>query len=230
VIHVYEMSDMTRLDPSIAEQAKEAKAGMAVQLPAEIYDVFTSEQAGLNAAGVPATVAEPGIRVPDAQLMDAKAESVSLRSVTGGRYSVIVFYRGAWCPFCNVALRTYQKQLLPELDARGVSLVAVSPQKPDGSLSMQEKHDLLFPVLSDPGNTLAGALGILAAPAPEVHRAQAQLGLDLTEVNADGTHTLPMPTVAILDADNVLRWIDVHPDYTSRTEPAAVLGALDAIR
>ena len=142
---------------------------------------------------------------------------------------MVVFYRGVWCPYCNIALSTYQSELHPDLEARGVRLVAVSPQTPDGSLSMQQKNELAFTVVSDPGNRIAGQLGILTGPSEEARAAQLQLGLDLTKVNADGTVTLPMPTVAVLDADRTLRWIDVHPDYSSRTEPGQVLGALDQL-
>jgi peroxiredoxin len=142
---------------------------------------------------------------------------------------VLVFYRGAWCPYCNIALSAYQQHLLPGLAGRGVRLVAVSPQAPDGSLSMREKHDLAFTVVSDPGNSIARGLGIVTQPSQEARAAQLQLGLDLTAVNADGTTGVPMPAVAILDAGRVLRWIDVHPDYSTRTEPAQVLGALDRL-
>jgi hypothetical protein len=83
-------------------------------------------------------------------------------------------------------------------------------------------------VLSDPGNRLAIALGVLTAPTPDVAAAQHALGLDLTVVNADGTHGLPMPTVALVDRDGIVRWIDVHPDYSTRTEPDDVLRAADA--
>jgi peroxiredoxin len=140
-----------------------------------------------------------------------------------------VFYRGAWCPFCNIALKAYQAELVPELGRRGVALLAVSPQKPDGSLSMREKNQLSFAVLSDPANTLAGAAGILTAPSAEARAMQLQFGLDLTEVNADGTTTVPMPTTLITDGDATVRWVDVHPDYSNRSEPAAILAALDAL-
>ena len=135
----------------------------------------------------------------------------------------------AWCPYCNIALNTYQAELVPELARRGVALVAISPQAPDGTLSTQEKNELTFTVLSDLGNQVAKAVGILTAPSAEARAAQLELGLDLAVVNADGTTGLPMPTTIILDADHVVRWVDVHPDYTTRSEPAQILAALDAV-
>jgi len=94
---------------------------------------------------------------------------------------------------------------------------------------MQEKHGLRFAVLSDPDNTLLRDAGILTAPSPDARAAQLELGLDLEAVNADGTTTLPMPTTLIVAPDLTVRWVDVHPDYSTRTEPADILAALDEI-
>ena len=153
-------------------------------------------------------------------------ESVRKLEFLGGKPAVIVFYRGGWCPYCNITLRAYQAQLVPALAERGIGLVAISPQAPDGSLSAKESKELTFTVLSDPGNQIAGQLGILTAPSDGTRAGQLQLGLDLTQVNADGTTGLPMPTVVIADADGVIRWIDVHPDYTTMAEPGQVLQAV----
>lgn len=143
---------------------------------------------------------------------------------------MIVFYRGAWCPYCNLTLRAYQDQLYPALTERGIALIAVSPQKADGSLTAQEKNDLQFPVLSDAGNALASQLGILLpARTRELRAAQEKLGTDLHAVNADGTENLPMPTVVLIDAEMTIRWIDIHPDYTTRTEVTDILAAADTV-
>jgi peroxiredoxin len=214
---------------TITERVAEMHATMAAQPPNEVMGAFAREQAGLDAAGVPVGVAPAGTVLPDAELLDAHGAATTLSLAAGGGTAVLVFYRGAWCPYCNIALSAYQQQLLPELTRRGIRLVAVSPQQPDGSLTMQQKNNLAFTVVSDPGNTIAGRLGILTRPSPEARAAQLQLGLDLTAVNADGTDTVPMPATAILDASRTVRWIDVHPDYTTRTEPRQVIDALDHV-
>jgi peroxiredoxin len=210
----------------VADQVAVVVAGMAQQVPAEALRAFGTEQAGLDAAGVPGGIAEPGSAMPDAELLDVHGKATTLEEVRAGRPAVVVFYRGAWCPFCNAALRVYQQQLAGELSERGIALIAVSPQKPDGSLTMQETNELSFAVVSDPGNRIGGKLGIVTRPTEDVQHAQATLGLDLAAVNADGTRDVVMPTVAIVDAEGVLRWIDVHPNYTTRTEPAQILEAL----
>lgn len=201
---------------------------MVGKLPPAVAAAFAAESAELRTGGAPAGVLPVGSPLPRADLLDAHGRPTTVAAVTAGRPAAVVLYRGAWCPYCNLTLRAYQAQLVPELDRRGIALIAVSPQKPDGSLSVQETNDLTFAVLSDPGNQLAGALGVLTAPSAEVVTAQSGLGLDLTAVNADGTRGLPMPTVALVDRDGTLVWIDVHPDYTTRTEPDELLRAADA--
>ena len=211
---------------TITGRVAEMHASMAALPPNEVMGAFAREQAALAGAGIPDGVAAPGTLIPHAGLLGSPT---TLYAVMGDRATVLVFYRGAWCPYCNIALSAYQQHLLPQLTGRGIGLVAISPQAPDGSLSMQEKHDLSFTVVSDPGNAIARGLGILTRPSDEARAAQLQLGLDLTTVNADGTNALPMPTVVIADASHVVQWVDVHPDYSTRTEPAQILGTLDQL-
>jgi peroxiredoxin len=214
---------------TIAEQVRHLAETMAAQPSNEVMGAFGREQADLAGRGTPAGVIEVGSALPDADLLDPHNSATSLYEALGDRVSVVVFYRGAWCPYCNIALNTYQAELVAELAGRNVGLVAISPQAPDGSLNMQEKHELSFAVLSDPGNHLAKAAGILTAPSDAVRAAQLQLGLDLTDVNADSTTGLPMPATLIVDADHTVRWVDVHPDYSTRSEPDQILAALDAL-
>ena len=217
---------MNTASGTIAEQVQAMGKGMAAQLPAEVLAAFGAEQAQLDATGVPAGAAGAGTVMPDGDLLDAHGAATTLGKARNGKPAVVVFYRGAWCPFCDIALRTYQRDLVPELPGRGAEMIAVSPQAPDGSLSTQETKELTFTVLSDPGNQIAGQLGILTGPTQKVKEAQAKLGLDLKAVNADGGYGLPMPTVVIVDASGVIRWIDIHPNYSTRSEPGDILDAL----
>jgi len=214
---------------TIGEQVAAMDAAAAGQPADPRMEPFGRERERLSAASAPADSAAPGASLPDAELLGPDGAARSLAAAVGDGPAVLVFYRGAWCPYCNLTLRTYQEALLPALRERGVRLIAVSPQAPDGSLSMREKNELEFDVLSDVGNALAKAAGILTAPGEESLAAQRELGLDLTAVNGDGTAGLPMPTTAIVDASLTIRWIDVHPDYTTRSEPAEILAALERV-
>jgi peroxiredoxin len=220
---------MTTHTSTIAEQAHALTTGHAASLPAEIKVAFAADQAALDERGVPADVATPGTVMPDGDLLDVHGAPTSLAQLRDGRAAVVVFYRGAWCPYCNIALRTYEADLVPALGDRGLALIAVSPQKPDGLLSSVQSNELTYAVASDPGNHLAVALGILTEPSTDAIAGQLKLGLDLTEVNADGGKTLPMPTVVIVDAAGIIRWIDVHPNYATRSEVSDILAAVDSL-
>ncbi|OBK39813.1 peroxiredoxin [Mycobacterium sp. 1245111.1] len=214
---------------TIRDQARALASASAERLPADVIAAFAADQAALDARGVPELVLSPGSVMPDGELLDVHGDSTSLARLRNGRPAVVVFYRGAWCPYCNITLRAYQAELVPALGERGVELIAVSPQKPDGSLTSAQSNELTYAVASDPGNHIATALGILTEPSPESIAAQAKLGLDTTEVNADGTTALPMPTTVVVDAAGIIRWIDVHPNYTTRSEVPDILAAVDAV-
>jgi peroxiredoxin len=202
---------------------------LATQPPNEAMGAFARERTGLAGVAAPSTAFAPGCTLPDADLLDVHGAETTLYTALGHQKAVLVFYRGGWCPYCNIALNAYEAELVPELARRGVALVAVSPQTPDASLSLQEKNELSFTVLSDPGNRLAAVVGIVTAPSDEVRTAQLALGLDLTEVNADGTIALPMPATIVVDANRLVRWIDIHPDYSTRSETSEILAAVDSV-
>jgi peroxiredoxin len=214
---------------TIAEQSADVKAAAATQLPPEVVAAFDSDQAALAKRGVPEGAIAVGDTLAPFALSDATGQTRTLDELTADGPAVIVFYRGGWCPYCNVTLRTYERDLLPGLGARSARLVAISPETPDASLSTQERAELTYTVLSDPGAALATTLGITFEPSAEGLAAQRILGVDIRTTRADGGTVLPMPTVLIVDRDQIARFVDIHPDYTGRTEVAGILDALDAL-
>jgi peroxiredoxin len=208
------------------DQSLQLKAAAAERLPAEVVEAFDRSIQDLVDQGVPTDSIKVGDTLDPFTLTDATGATVSLDQLVGDGPAVVVFYRGGWCPYCNLALRTYQRELLPELGAFGARLVAISPQSPDQSLSTVEKAELDFTVLSDPGNRVAQSIGIVFQQTGEVLDAQRKLGLDLAQVNAEGSTQLPRPTVLIVDEDRTVRFVDVQPDYTARTEVSDILAGL----
>ncbi len=191
-------------------------------VPVEIADALQADRERLDGLVVEGA-AKVGAPMPDFTLPDADGSPVSLADLG---LAVIVFYRGAWCPYCNLTLRTYQQEILPELENLGARLVAVSPQLPDDSLSTK---DLKFTVLSDAGNTLGRSLGITFRPAEEAKPVFDTLVGDVEKINGETEWELPYPTVLVVDRDRVIRYLDVHPDYTTRTDPADILAAVKAL-
>jgi len=211
---------------TIREQSEQLKAAAAERLPAEVVEVFDRSIQDFLDQGIPADSIKAGDVLEQFTLDDATGTPVGLDQIVESGPAVIVFYRGGWCPYCNLALRTYQQELLPELGDLGARLVAISPQSPDESLSTVEKAALGFTVLSDPGSRLADRIGIAFAQADDVLAAQRKLGLDLTKVNAEGAVRLPRPTVLVVDQDRIVHFVDVQPDYTARTELTDIITAL----
>ena len=211
---------------SISEQVGDFNAGFTAQIGPDLSAVFDREQQDLTSTGVPVGAVAVGDIVPDARLVGLDGQIVNLFSVTASRPAVLVFYRGAWCPYCNITLRTYERDLRPELDRLGVALVAISPQTPDGSTAAVQGGDLNFPVLSDPSNAFVRALGIVTEPSAAARVAHTELGFDVADSNADSTAGIPFPTVIVIDANRTVRFVDVHVDYTTRTEVPAILKAL----
>lgn len=187
-------------------------------LPPEIVEVLEADRR--KAAGT--KFAEVGARIDDFTLPGADGAPASLGDLVADGPAVLVFYRGQWCPYCNLTLRTYQQELLPELAKLGATLAAISPQKPDGPLP-----DLEFPVLSDVGSTVARGLGLSYPVSAPVRAAMEKLGTDLEQVN--GTWELVHPAVVVVGRDRVLRFVDVHPDFVTRTEPAQILEAVKSL-
>lgn len=201
------------------------RAAVAEHVTPEIAELLKADREQF--VGVVAeAAAKPGSAMPEFTLPDAKNERVSLGELVAGGPAVLVFYRGAWCPYCNLTLRTYQQEVLPELENLGVRLVAVSPQLPDDSVSTK---DLEFTVLSDVGNELGRSLGITFRLDPKTKPVFDTLIGDVEKINGEAQWELPYPAVLVVDRERVIRYLDVHPDYTTRTDPADIVAAVKAL-
>ncbi|KAL2068646.1 hypothetical protein VTL71DRAFT_14983 [Oculimacula yallundae] len=169
-----------------------------------------------------------GDTLPPFKLSDASGKEVSSSTLLTKGPLLITFYRGEWCPFCNLALQALQKHL-PEFEAKGVTLVAITCEVPKQAVSTAEKNELKFPVLSDPGNKYAGELGLLF-PMPDVMRPVFEsLGVDFKERNGDDSFVLPVPATLLVDREGVVRNAYVEPDYAKRVEPETVLGWINQL-
>ncbi|KAH8671810.1 thioredoxin-like protein [Tricladium varicosporioides] len=176
----------------------------------------------------PSKAIQVGDTLPAFSLSNALGEAVTSNSLLSKGPLLITFYRGEWCPYCNVALHAMQKQL-DTFSAKGVTLVAISPQLPDQSLSTAEKNSLKFPVLSDVGNNFAKKLGILFKMPGELDPILKQFGTDVARSNGDDSLVVPVPATLLVDGKGVVRNTYINPDYTKRVEPSLTLEWVDAL-
>ncbi|MGC0312389.1 peroxiredoxin-like family protein [Kitasatospora acidiphila] len=213
---------------SLHEQLRGVYEDGRRRIPAELAEIMDRNGRELAASGLAERALGVGAPAPRFTLPAATGRQVALDELLADGPVVLTFYRGAWCPFCNLALRALQEHH-DAITARGARLVAVSPQIPDESLTLAEKEQLAFDVLSDLGSEVAARFGIAFDLSDELGGLYDQWGFDLERVNAGHSRTLPLPATFVIDRTGVIRWTFVAADYAVRAEPADILAALDAL-
>jgi len=226
-------TELERLHQQHAHEGVNAVASAFAQHIRSKFDKQTNDamQRGLEQLIVDKLidrVAKEGDHVPDFELPSGDGKSVRLSAILRDGPLVLVFYRGAWCPYCKLHLSALQSWL-EEIRQHGAQLVTVSPQVLDRSQSVTEQNNLEFPVLSDMGNHVARALGLVFEFSDELRATYKQFGVDLSEFNGDDSWTLPVPGTFIINQDGTIAkvWTDV--DYRRRAEPDDVVNALQTL-
>jgi peroxiredoxin len=188
------------------------------ETPSHVMPTIESSIHALKESGLERRAIQPGETIRDFELPDATGAIVKTLELRTLGPLLIVFYRGAWCPFRNLTLQAFQERY-SEIASRGVSLVAISPQTPDHSLSLQEKHYLRFPVLSDRGNKVAQQFGIVFELDRDLKVVQEQIGVDIPSFNGDHSFQLPVPATFLASKDGKVLGSFVVVDYMKRLEP-----------
>jgi peroxiredoxin len=212
---------------SPANQREEIEA-MSSSIPEPIASRIDRAVAEIEASGV-APGLSIGERAPAFTLTDAYGEAVSLSALLARGPVVLTFYRGEWCPFCNVQLRHLQRAL-PLFERWNATLVAVSPQAPDHGVSLSEKYELGFPVLSDLDQSVIRAYKVQFTLTGDLEDLQVNVFQnDPGRQNADGSRSLPVPATFVIDQDGVVRGAFVSPDWRVRVEPEDVAAVLERL-
>lgn len=214
---------------SLAEQLSAYQAAFQQRAAPERVALMETATANLRATGIASQALQVGAMAPDLTLPDALNRPVRLSALWQQGPLVLIFYRGGWCPYCNLELRAWQAHV-DGLRHLGAQLVAVSPQTPDNSLSTAEKNALAFPVLSDSALQAATAFGVAFEMPPELIALYSQSGNDLTVVNGNGRWVLPLPATYVIDREGRIAHAHVEADYRLRAEPADVLAEVKVAR
>ena len=209
---------------SLKDQLAEYRAGWFKRVPAERQAVMERHINELR-NGLAKTALKAGDRAPPVVLTNAKGALVEVGTLLSRGPVIVTFYRGGWCPYCNLELRAFQK-LLPEIKAAGASLVAISPEKPDDTLSTAEKNALDFEVLSDVGQKIGRAFGLVYTFSDELKWAYREFGLDIPGKNGADEWALPISATYVIGQDGRIIYAYTDADYRDRAEPADVLKVL----
>ena len=213
---------------TLTQQLKDRADSSATTKSAEDSDTLSNSVRVLEAAGIINNALKVGDTAPDFELPDAAGNQVRLSELLKAGPVVIAFYRGAWCPYCNLELKALQEKL-PEFRDAGAALIAISPQTPDESLSTEEKHNLEFPVLSDGELTAINGFGLLHPVDDRTKAFYEKSGYDLMKSNGATGWQLPLPATYVIKQDGTIAFAFVNADYKLRAEPADVIEVVKGV-
>ena len=213
---------------NLSEQTEKTRDAFISALPEDQRNTVGGAFAELMASSVAAGASNIGDRAADFELPNVRGGRLSLAATLEEGPVVLSFYRGSWCPFCNLELNALQARL-PDIRTAGARLIAVSPEKPDASLSHAEKLNLEFDILADVGNRTARDYGLIMTVYESLRPLYLQWGIDLPAANGDTSYELPVPATYVIDSAGEIRAAYVDKDYTKRMEPEAIVAALRAI-
>ncbi|MFB1082039.1 peroxiredoxin-like family protein [Jeotgalibacillus sp. JSM ZJ347] len=205
----------------LLEEIKIYKDQFKKKAPEEKQRLMAQATKELEESGV-AQGLKAGDQIPDFTLPDATGKQVSIKTLLSQGPVILTFYRGGWCPYCNLELKAYQNKL-SDIEAAGASLVAISPEIPDASLNTKEKNNLEFTVLSDAGNKVADQFNLVFNMPDYLIEIYKSSGLDVAGHNGNDDWELPKPATFVIDSTGKILFAEVNADYTYRTPPEKVI-------
>lgn len=214
---------------SVRELLGELHAERVRTWPPEDVEINVVQRGELVEAFDPSKIKGVGFQLDNFEFANVHGGHFSLDEVVRNGPAVLIMFRYAGCPACNIALPYYHRNLWPQLQELGVSLVAISPQVPARLGAIQKRHDLQFTVASDPENRFSNYLGITYSANQPIVEYNLRQGIDLPKTLGTKSADFPQTTVLIIDQNRVIRFIDVTPDWLARTEAGPILDAVTAL-
>ncbi|SHJ28236.1 peroxiredoxin-like family protein [Aquimarina spongiae] len=211
---------------SYQEGLQDLRNNLGTMLPKEALDVFDKDAVHLQEHHQSILKVQAGDKAPDFSLSNATLKTIKLSDVLKKGKVVLTFYRGSWCPYCNLQLSHYQNSL-NEIHDLGAQLVAISPQTPDESLNIKEKNQLNFEVLSDNGNIVARKYTTVFTNADAPLQTMTALGFDFDAHYSDDSRELPVPAVFVIEKDATISFAkSLGGDYRNRVDVSEIINAL----
>jgi len=200
------------------------RADFETQASDEKKRIYAEGISAVESSGILRSAKQVGDTAVFFTLPNASGAPIELKRLLAQGPVVLTWYRGGWCPYCNLTLTRLQEEL-PKFKAAGASLIALTPEVPDSSLSTKEKNALAFEIFSDAGNTIARRYGVVFTLTDEVAKSY-QESFGLHEFNGDASNELPLAATYVIGTDGVITYAFLHADYRERAEPKDILEAL----
>lgn len=216
------------MSKTLAEQTQETVEAFIGGLSEDVQQTVGGVMQRLMSSNVADDASNVGDKAPGFRLPNVKGGETALSELLESGPVVLSFYRGGWCPFCNLEFKALHDKL-PEMQALGATLVGVSPETLAVSQQTVQDHDLEFEVLSDEGNHVASEYGLLMVVDEAIRPHYLQWGIDIPSSNGNETFELPVPATYVIDQSGIIRAAHVDKDYTKRMEPADIVAALKAL-
>lgn len=210
---------------TLAKQIESLNNELMQQVPVAVLEIFEKSITALKSENIETKIAEIGDQLVPFSLPNAANQLIYSKNILEKGKMILAFFRGSWCPYCNLELRALQENLA-KITHKNVTLLAVSPQSTDHNTQLIEKHLLTFDVLTDKDNLLAHQLGIrfelqeFALPTYEA------MGINLEEFNQNNDNTLPVPAIFVVDCDGSICYKFADADYRNRLDIDALLHVL----
>jgi peroxiredoxin len=209
----------------LKDEIQKMQEAMLPQIPGDVLKLILGKTEELVNLGIAERTLTEGDEIPQINLPNAVGKTIDVNSLLKEGPLVINFYRGAWCPYCNLELNALQKAL-PEIKSLDAQLIAISPNTPDNSISSIEKHGLEFEVLTDAGNNIAKEFRLVFNLVEELRPIYQQFNFDIPKYNGDESWVLPIPATYIVNTDGKIAHAFVNADYTQRMEPTEIINKL----
>lgn len=209
----------------LAKQIEQFNNELVTQVPQEVLEAFGKSIEDLQKKNIDEKSIKLGEIMPEFLLPNVKNEIINSKEILKNGKMIIAFYRGSWCPYCNLELKMLQDHL-PKIKDKKATLVAISPQSPDNSLTVVEKHNLTFEVLTDTDNLFAKQLGISFELQYFVLPYYQALGINLMHFNKNNDNSLPVPAVFVIDQNGKIIYKFVDANYMNRIDIDELLQTL----
>ncbi|MGJ1447599.1 peroxiredoxin-like family protein [Sphingobacterium spiritivorum] len=210
---------------NLTEQTAALRAQINAQLPASTVQAFEASVQDLKQRNIEAGVIRTGEKLPDFELPNVANNIISSKQLLSQGKLIIAFFRGIWCPYCNLQIRALNNQL-NQVTNKNATLVAISPQSLSHNSNTATQHNLDFDVLTDKDNNYARKLGITFELQDFVKPYYEELGIDLAAFNANNTYELPIPSIFVVDTDHTIIYTFADTDYTNRIDQDLLIAQL----